>query len=465
LVVAALLSPNPFLGLFGVSVAGILSYLLWREREPQAFLFILAFQWFQVFAVILLGVLTGRSIGEEMGGSHFEEATLLSFLGVGVLGLGMKFASRRAAVLDIERIQGLLDSLIVKKLFLAWLFLSVGLLGADQLGYLIPGLRQAFLALDVWKWAVVVLLFMKWLDSREGRIIVVIVLAYEVFVGMLGYFSAFKEVFFILLLAGSGIVALGKQRFVLLSVIALTLLVFAGVWQTIKGDYRIFLSQGERSQTVNVSVSDRIVWLLEAIPDVTPEKVFDGMEEGVERLSYVAFFGHAMEHVPKRAPHTNGKLWKEAVMHPLMPRLLFPNKPVINDSDRTNTYAGVIVAGVSQGTSISIGYMGESYIDFGKWGMFVPIFLWGWVLGICYFWFMRKSVNPLLGLSLSACLLLSNALLLEKSNIKMVGGLASAFLVTAVINHFFGARFWSFFAGAPSGIKISEASSDDGGSV
>ena len=92
-------------------------------------------------------------------------------------------------------------------------------------------------------------------------------------------------------------------------------------------------------------------------------------------------------------------------MHPLMPRLFFPNKPAINDSDRTSAYSGVWVANVDQGTSISIGYMGESYIDFGRWGMFIPVFLWGWLVGGCFDYLRRKAPHPLLGIALASCLL------------------------------------------------------------
>ena len=442
----ALISPNPLLGIFGVSVAYFLTYLLWREGEPQIFLFIVGFQWLQVFAVILQGLLSGKSISEEMGGSVFETSTLLSFIGIGVLGLGIKFSTRRALALDLDTMRNALNSLRMERIFIAWIVLSLALLVANKLGGLIPGFQQALISLDVWKWAAILLLFIKWLDSGKGRAYVGIVLSYEVFLGMLGYFSAFKEVFFILLIAGSAIVALGRERILLLLGIGFALLAFIGFWQAIKGDYRKFLSQGERTQAVQVSVSDRVIWLVEAIPKVSFQKVNDGIEAGVKRLGYVRYFGHAMRTVPVRVSHTNGKLWKEAVMHPLMPRMFFPDKAEINDSDRTNTYTGLLVADASEGTSISIGYMGESYIDFGKLGMFIPVLVWGFILGKCYHWLRDRSVNPLLGVALGSSLLLSSALLLEASNIKMTGSLAAAFITTTVLNYFFGSRLWSLLS-------------------
>ena len=38
-------------------------------------------------------------------------------------------------------------------------------------------------------------------------------------------------------------------------------------------------------------------------------------------------------------------------MHILQPRMFFPNKPVVEDSELTMKYTGEIVAGAEQGTS------------------------------------------------------------------------------------------------------------------
>ena len=85
----------------------------------------------------------------------------------------------------------------------------------------------------------------------------------------------------------------------------------------------------------------------------------------LDRLSYVDFFAVVLETVPSQLPHENGALWLDAITRPFMPRLFFPSKTVIDDSERTNYYTGLGVAGAEEGTSISLGYVAESYIDFG----------------------------------------------------------------------------------------------------
>ena len=105
------------------------------------------------------------------------------------------------------------------------------------------------------------------------------------------------------------------------------------------------------------------------------EPISSGFDRLVFRTAYVEYFGAAHPNCAERVPHERGKLWGEALLHVLAPRILVPSKRVIHDSDRTNAYSGVSVARGEDGTSISLGYMAESYIDFGPVGMFVPLFL------------------------------------------------------------------------------------------
>lgn len=450
LALLALLSPNPGIGFVGVLIATAAALILWRPAEPQVLLFIVGFQWLQAFAPVLLALYEGQTIGQIMGGPAFETATLLSLIGIGVFALGLKVMTRRTPLIDHQRLIDGLFSLNRNRLFLAWVALSAFSVILGIAGRLIPGLSQAFIAIEVWKWAAVLLLFFRWLATSEGAMAAAFVLLAEAAIGMMGYFSAFKEVFFILLLAGTGIFAIGRRRTTTLTLIGIALMSFLGFWQAIKNPYREFLSQGERAQVVRVSIPERIDWLSNAIFIVDKDDLANGLEDGLKRLGYVEFFGHCIQTVPLQISHTNGQLWKEAVMHPLMPRMLFPSKPVINDSDRTSAYTGMTVAGADLGTSISIGYMGESYIDFGPVGMFIPIFLWGMLIGWCFNYLRSRAPHPLLGVALAACLLLSTVLLLETSNIKMTGSFIAGFIVTAVLLHFFGTFVWLWLTAKPS---------------
>ena len=47
-----------------------------------------------------------------------------------------------------------------------------------------------------------------------------------------------------------------------------------------------------------------------------------------------------LDSVPMVAPHTNGGILLDALIRPFTPRVLFPNKTEIDDTERTNQYTG-----------------------------------------------------------------------------------------------------------------------------
>jgi hypothetical protein len=119
-----------------------------------------------------------------------------------------------------------------------------------------------------------------------------------------------------------------------------------------------------------------------------------------------------------------------------MPKAFFPDKTEINDSERTRLYTGRYVSGSETGTSISLGWMAEVYIDFGKIGMMAAALVTGGFYGIVYAAFARwHRSTDLLGFSL-ACAVLLPASLLETSITKMFGGVIVASLVAALVARF-----------------------------
>ena len=105
----------------------------------------------------------------------------------------------------------------------------------------------------------------------------------------------------------------------------------------------------------------------------------------------------------------------------------------------TNKYTGLGVSGMDAATSISIGYMGESYIDFGPVGMVVPIFGIGLFIGWIYRWLVHHAgVGYVVGMGLASSVIISAAAL-ETTAPKTFGGLAVGVLIAWVFVRF-GAR-------------------------
>lgn len=168
------------------------------------------------------------------------------------------------------------------------------------------------------------------------------------------------------------------------------------------------------------------------------KKMEEGFKATVARVSYVGLFGSVISHVPAVEPHSNGELWLGAITHVLTPRILFPEKKVLDDSARARRFTGMRLSGAEEGTSIGIGYMAESYADFGSWGMFFPIYLLGLFLGRIYRNFCANPQSALLGAAIATSILFSVIQAFAMSNTKIVGSLVVLCLAYVALNAAFG---------------------------
>jgi hypothetical protein len=187
--------------------------------------------------------------------------------------------------------------------------------------------------------------------------------------------------------------------------------------------------------------------LYELVSALDRRALGNAAENLAERVGYVNFFAAVIKRVPRVLPHEGGALWWDSVTRPLMPRMFFPDKTSIEDSQRTRYYTGLKVAGKEHGTSISIGYMGESYIDFGKIGMLLPVFALGWLLGAFYRWTLaQRYSSKAVGMGVATAALFSAALL-ETSVTKLMGGLTVTMLVSWLLIRFVVPRYFPKLAG------------------
>ena len=248
-----------------------------------------------------------------------------------------------------------------------------------------------------------------------------------------GFFSSFKMVFFYALF---GLVASINRPMRLLGVgviFSFLLAVSTLAWTAIKDDYRDFLNQGSGQQVVLVSYGDSIRELGRQVTSLNGNDLAAAAEAGVRRLMYFEFFGVAADRVPATIPHAGGEIWGESISSPFMPRMLFPDKREVHDSELTNRYTGLGLATHDQGTSISMGYMAEAFIDFGPIFMFVPLAALGLAVGLFYRWLLSQpGFVTVVGAAMAPAALMP-AHLLETSVLKMVPSLVLSFLACFVI--------------------------------
>jgi hypothetical protein len=257
-------------------------------------------------------------------------------------------------------------------------------------------------------------------------------------------------VFFILLVVALTSRGALQGRRLVITIIVSGLLFLSGiVWTAVKMEYREFLNRGSGQQEVVVSVDERLDKLQELVSTFTWKRFVEGLDAMTLRVSYVNYFALTMMNVPANIPYENGALWLGSLKHVITPRLLFPNKPILDDSERTSLYTGIQVAGMEEGTSIGIGYMAESYIDFGPRGMFVPIFLLGVFYGLVYRFFVLKSRHKLLGSAVASSILVFGAYTIETSNIKIIGSNTTVVLAMTFAVMLFGQRLMRWLTTNP----------------
>jgi len=217
-----------------------------------------------------------------------------------------------------------------------------------------------------------------------------LILAVDVVLGMTGYFAGFREALIVGVLAIVEMFDRQKmQHWVAICTLLFATFFLGILWNSIKGDVRS--TYYDESQVASPTARlERVGTLSSNWIQQDSTTMTTNMDQMVDRIWAVYFPALALSRVPEELPHENGAILWAALYHVFRPRLLFPDKdPLPSDSEKVVRYAGVWVAGSEENTSVAFGYAIESYVDFGVPLMFLPIFVYGILMGIAYVWFLR----------------------------------------------------------------------------
>lgn len=430
--------PNTVLALYSIAVLAVGIRLLWRPGEPPVLLFIFLYQWMQSATGALYANFLGSRLEDLRDGYQTAAigasttASALMLTGTLVLAIAMRLGAGKPSAGLYDRVKAFATSrpfgFWLRLYGATWLFSTLCTSVAPSAG----GWQVPLLTLGGLKWASFVLLtFAAFMNSWSyGRTIWVLVFLGEFVLSIGGYFSTFKEVFFFSLFGlATARVRFNPRLVISGSLFAVLMLGLGIVWTAIKVDYREFVSAGSGQQVVVVEYGERLDALGELISKLDGKDLSDATDQFLRRLMYHQFFGVVVNRVPSLIPHSTGEIWSEAISRPFMPRVLFPEKRAINDSDLTNQYTGLRVATAEEGVSISLGYMAESYIDFGAFLMFIAIGMLGAGIGLLYRWLLKQQGQlAAVGAALTPFALMP-AHLAETSILKLIPSLILTFLV------------------------------------
>lgn len=433
--------PNPALSICSILSLPIYALLLWRREEPPVLFLIAAFQWLgvstKVFHANSLGLIVSEMYDyRAMGGEG--DVSMAVWLGLGgllILSLGMWAGSRGLKFSNLEKLR--IDSMQMspQRVFVGYfLFFFLSMFLSSTFGW-IAGVSQIIVAIVSLKWSFFFLLAYVVLKKNQEKYLLAIIFVFETIAGFTGFFASFKIPFVILFLVYLTI----GYRFTLRSLaklllIIVTLFYLCVVWSAVKKEYRAFISGGESGHFSRIPVKQRFEKLWQLYRDLEFPEGFEARKNQLfERIAYVDYFARVLKRIPGEIPREWGGTIIRTIEHVTKPRLFFPSKPMLSDSEVVEKYLGIRI---TSETSISLGYFAEVYADFGYRGMFIGIFIIGIFWGSIFKYYVEHARVKLIGYVMSASLL--GVLLGFESNLeKVMGGAIISFLVFALILRFF----------------------------
>jgi hypothetical protein len=325
----------------------------------------LALLWMAIFGGLLFRDLGGRSF-EQLPNERL--AILLSLGALFAIALGYRFGYQepqsRASMSEVR--------LSRRKLLGAYWISFFATSASGYLAYAYPALTQPLLAFNGVKLLLLYLLCAQTFADRRGFAALVLIVGAELAEGATGYIASY-QVPLLVVLAASLSAAKGSLRAAQITAGALimAIVIWASlVWTAIKVDYRDWLTTEDPA--VTAQSSERLNWIWTAVADGIDYPV--AFRKMTSRIGYVELYGLALPRMGNAAT----TYWLDGMTNILMPRLLFPDKPPLDDTKITTEMTGRVFG---KGASVSIGFVAQAHSDLGFPLMYVPLFLVGYVLG------------------------------------------------------------------------------------
>lgn len=404
-------------------LAVVILWSAWRYLEPDVgppvIPLAFTFQWTQVTSGIFYYALTGRQV-PAMYETDYRPMVLIGLGCLVALLIGLRSGMR---LLSAPRPRPA-SALAVSQPTLIGLYIGSMVVteGLRQLAWWIPQLTQPIVMLSYCRYGLLFLVLRRLSSGRVQWGWIATILTGSLLFGFTGYFAEFREVIFI-----ATLVLLERfdrrqlRHWVGLGTLAALATVLALLWMSIKGEYRSEITGGALSGS-RIERLQRVGELADRWFDSGSASMWEPADSLVHRLWAIYFPALAVSRVPAILPYERGAILGRAIRHVLMPRVLFPEKEgVPSDSEMVRKYSGVWVAGPEQGTSIAFGYAVESYIDFGIPWMFLPVLIYGLIMGVAYQFLVRTIRHEALAAALVSVIFWMSLYQYERSWILMLG--------------------------------------------
>lgn len=172
-------------------------------------------------------------------------------------------------------------------------------------------------------------------------------------------------------------------------------LTFLTVYQGVKAEYRLTVWEEKVDTATKIALLGNLInyesFTASLNTDISNN---ESLIQTIHRLNQGWQTSMVLKHVPAVVDFENGQEFINDVLSSIMPRALWPDKRIVNDYERFNYYTGY---SLNRGTAMSMGVLGDFYLNFGFYGTLVALFFFGYFLAKVFWWFYYSyiMVNPL----------------------------------------------------------------------
>lgn len=375
-------SPDPVAFAVGGAVPWLCLRILYTRAMPAALLYLFIWQWLQIFARVVQSWVDDQTLTASLSGPNVVRAYWYMMASLVVLAIVFRLVLTNMKSPASEQ----------RAAHLRWSVRQLAILYG--LGFFVSsaaavlgrgGLAQPAETLAQIKVVALFMLFVHVMSSGRGGAIMLAVVLFEIAAGFTGFLSDFRSVFIFLAIAA--VTARIRLRFTtgLLAVCAVAALTMLALfWTWVKSDYREYASKSSDSQAIVVPLSDRLAYLGDKVLSVGDIDLGHTSYLLLIRFAYVDIFASVIDVQEVSTEPVAMRQWKEALEHVFKPRMFFPDKPDLSDTEVYVRLTGrLLFDEIAAGTSISVGYMGENFADLGFPAMLLGIAALGLGLALC----------------------------------------------------------------------------------
>ena len=377
-----LATPNPLATLWSLALLAFILRSFWWVHFPGILLFCLLTPYIEIHTTVLEANNSGLTLDELYPGTGSPTFWMAS-IGLLIVTLGFQWGTRGVQ----SQLTFTLDELRLQAERISQTKLLAATFGANALSSVVnaiipygSSLRQLEFYITGISTALTMAFALHFWLTRKRPWLALGLFLFLLITSFYSYFSSWRTPLVLFLVSVMvTFKEFGWRQFARLTPILLPAMGLVLVWQTVKADYREFLSGGQRSQAVLVDRSTALNKFQElATEAVASEAILDDRiaSDTYRRAGYLEYFSAAVGKVPAEIPHERGSLLRESLTFAFIPRILAPNKGVKNDRAKVEKYTDYYF-GETSFSSFSLGHYCEAYIDWGPNLMMVHLLLYG----------------------------------------------------------------------------------------